>query len=500
VPKREIFQELALSPIGKDQERWRWLYGELRAAILDGRLKPGSRMPSTRNLSNQYDLSRGTVIAAFDHLASEGYTEARSGSGTFVATQLPDDQLSVQRNPISPQPPSKAGLSKRGREMTAGIPVLEPSHSVGKAFRSWEPAIDLFPMKLWARIAGRVLRSAPRSRYGNGDARGHLPLRRAIAGYVGAVRGVRCEADQIIVTSGSQQALDLIGRILLDPGDRVWIEDPGYPGATFALRAAGATLIPIPVDSDGIDVAWARKKGGSARLVYVTPANQFPLGSAMSLSRRMALLNWAASSSAWIIEDDFDSEYRYSGRPLAALHSLDRSGSVIYIGTFTKMLFNALRLGFIVAPPSIVDAFAAARALMDRHPPTLDEAILTEFIVEGHFGHHVRRMRQVYAERMDVLAKAAERRLAGRLEIQTAEAGMRTVAWIRTGEKDDALAKRAWSRGLEVMPLSRFTIRQPVPDGLLLGFAACPPPELRRGVEILASLCGAAFRPPTPDE
>jgi len=241
MPKTETFQDLPLCTSAKGQERWRWLYTELRAAILDGRLRPGGRLPSTRSLADQYGISRGTVITAFDQLRAEGYTQTEVGSGTYVASGLPENFLSATRNRSSPDlPPSKATLSRRAREMLKNVEVLPAPHSVGKAFRAYEPAIDLFPVELWARTASRVIRRAPRSLYGHGNAGGNQPLRRAISEYVGVSRGVRCSPEQIIVTSGAQQALDLIGRFLLDPGDQVWMEDPGYPGAWRTLRAAGA--------------------------------------------------------------------------------------------------------------------------------------------------------------------------------------------------------------------------------------------------------------------
>ncbi len=480
------------------KEKWRWLYRELRTAILDGRLKPGSRMPSTRNLAEQYDISRGTVVVAFDHLRSEGYLETQVGAGTFVASNLPDDSLSAKRSRerLSDRS-SRAKLSRRGRLAGENVPVAPVFHTVGRAFRSYEPALDLFPVALWSRVAGRVLRNAPRNLYGNGDIKGYLPLRRAIAEYVGAVRGVRCDPDQVIITTGTQPALDLIARMVLDPGDCTWMEDPGYPGTVYAFRGAGAKLVPVPVDQEGLDVEWAKRRAPGAKLAYVTPSNQFPLGVSMSLARRRALLDWAEARAAWIVEDDFDSEYRYSGRPLAALQSLDQSGSVIYVSTFTKILFNALRLGFMVLPPRLVEPFAAARNCIDRHPPTLDQAILAEFILEGHFGHHIRRMRQVYTERMAVLAEAAEHRLGGLLEVVKAVTGMRTVAWLQTGEDDQSAHARASAQGLELAALSSFTLRHPVRNGLILGFAGSSPSELRRGVNVLAAVLerGRKLRP-----
>ena len=289
--KEETFQDLSLDPPSGKQDLWRWLYTELRNAILDGRLKPGARMPSTRSLGKQYSLSRGTVVEAFDQLQAEGYTRTEVGSGTYVASGVPDGLMSTTRKPAAlALPASKAAFSKRAFQFLKDVEVLPASHSIGKAFRAYEPAIDLFPTDLWARVASRVLRRAPRSLYGHGNAAGYQPLRRAIAEYVGASRGVRCSWEQIIVTSGTQQALDLLGRFLLDPNDQVWMEDPGYSGALQALRATSARIVPVPVDGDGIIVKAGRKIAPKAKLAYVTPANQFPMGVTMSADRRLELI------------------------------------------------------------------------------------------------------------------------------------------------------------------------------------------------------------------
>jgi GntR family transcriptional regulator / MocR family aminotransferase len=486
--KEGTFQDLVLNAPSGQQHLWRWLYAELRGAILDGRLKPGTRMPSTRSLGMQYSLSRGTVVAAFDQLQAEGYTRTEVGSGTYVASGVPDGFLSAARRPAALSlPTSKAALSKRAQQFLKNVEVTPASHSIGKAFRAYEPAIDLFPVDLWARVASRVLRRAPRSLYAHGNAAGYRPLCRAIAEYVGASRGVHCSPEQIIVTAGAQQSLDLIGRFLLTAGDRVWMEDPGYSGALQTLRATGARIVPVPVDRDGLIVKAGLKLAPKAKLAYVTPANQFPMGVIMSADRRLELLRWAANSNAWIIEDEYDAEYRYSGRPVAALQALDSSGCVIYVGTFTKMLFNALRLGFMVLPERLIEAFAAARSLVDRHPPTLDQAILAEFITEGHFGHHVRRMRQSYAERIEVLKDAADRHLNGVLDIVHAGAGIRTLGWLKTWKSDQDAARQARKFGLEVETLSMFTTKYKQPPALILGFACCNPAELRRGVSVLAT-------------
>jgi GntR family transcriptional regulator / MocR family aminotransferase len=467
---------------------WRWLYTELRSAIIDGRLKSGARLPSTRNLAAQYSLARGTVVAAFQQLQAEGFVSSEVSAGTFVVPASGREVTSPTKQGSSRQVLSRATIAKRTQSLLKTTFLQPPSHSIGKAFRGYEPAIDLFPVELWARIASRVYRKAPRSLYGQGDRGGYPPLRRAIAEYVGQSRGVRCSAEQIIVTSGAQQALDLLARVLLDSGDEVWMEDPGYPGASQAFQNNGASVIPIPVDGNGIDVARGIRSSPDARAVYVTPANQFPLGTVMSAERRVELLSWAARAGAWIIEDEYDAEYRYSGKPIASLHSLDRSGSVIYVGTFTKMLFNALRIGFIVVPDRIGEAFRIARSFIDRHAPTLDQAVLTEFINEGHFGRHVRKMRQIYSDRSKLLTEEANRRLSGLLDVENAQSGMCTVAWIRTNVTEMAVTRRAEQLGLEVVPISSFVNKYEQKPGLFLGFAGCNESEIKRGVSVLEAV------------
>ena len=427
-------------------------------------------------------------MAAFQQLQAEGFVSSEVSAGTFVVPAPTWEMTSPTKQGSSRPVLSRATIAKRTQSLLKTTFLQPPSHSIGKAFRGYEPAIDLFPVELWSQIAARVYRKAPRSLYGQGDARGYPPLRRAIAEYVGHSRGVRCSAEQVIVTSGAQQALDLLGRVLLDPGDEMWMEDPGYPGASQAFQNAGANVIPIPVDGDGIDVASGIKSSPAGRMVYVTPANQFPLGTVMSAERRAELLSWAARAGAWIIEDEYDAEYRYSGKPIASLHSLDRSGSVIYVGTFTKMLFNALRIGFIVVPERLGEAFRIARSFIDRHAPTLDQAVLTEFINEGHFGHHVRKMRQVYSDRSQLLAEEANRRLSGLLDVRHAQAGMCTVAWIKIPVTEMVLTQRAEQLGLEVVPISLFVNKYEQKPALFLGFAGCNASEIKRGVSVLEAI------------
>lgn len=481
MPKVESFQDITLPSRDRQVEKWRWLYQALRSAIIERRLRPGSKLPSSRDLARQHGLSRGTVTAAYAQLLDEGFAFAQTGAGTFVSTGL----ITATRTPPA-RAPRSAELSKRAWLALSEVRAHGAPTPHARAFRVYEPALDLFPTERWARTAAHVLRRAPRALYGHGDPVGYLPLRRAIAEYVGAARGVRCIPEQVFITAGAQQALSLVGRLLLDPGDSAWVEDPGYPGVRQAWRAAGARLVSVPVDAEGIHVSEGRRLAPHARLAYVTPANQFPLGTVMSADRRLELLNWASASRAWIVEDDYDAEYRYAGRPVASLHSVDRRGSVIYVGTFTKMLFNALRLGFMVLPEQLVDPFARARSIDDRHPPTLDQATLTDFIVDGHFGRHIRRMRQAYAERLEVLMESSDRALAGLLEVERAGAGMRTIGWLTHARSDRPAAESARARGLEVVPLSAFAEEIALRPGLVLGFAGIPAAEIRRGVAVLA--------------
>jgi GntR family transcriptional regulator / MocR family aminotransferase len=355
-----------------------------------------------------------------------------------------------------------------------------------RPFRAGVPALDLFPARIWSRLLHRRLRRMPPLEYG--DPAGYPPLRAAIAEYVSAARGARCTPDQVIVVSGSQQGLDLAARVLLDPGDEVWMEEPGYPGARSALLAAGATLVPVPVDDEGLRVTDGERIAPRARLAYVSPSHQFPLGTTMSASRRLELLRWATGAGAWVLEDDYDSEFRYSSRPLASLQGMDRDGRVVYIGTFSKTLAPALRLGYLIVPPDVAHAFAAARAACDRHSPTVDQAVLADFMTEGHFARHVRRMRSVYGERQAVLVEAvAESRIDG-FEVRPTDAGMHLVGWLASGSNDAALSARLREAGVDASPLSRYALLPLARGGLVLGWAGYAPSEIRRGVERLSTV------------
>jgi GntR family transcriptional regulator / MocR family aminotransferase len=319
-----------------------------------------------------------------------------------------------------------------------------------------------------------------------GETLGYRPLREAVAEYLNTSRGVKCRADQVLIVSGAQEGFDRTARLLLNPGESAWIEEPGYRGAAAVLRAAGAKICGVPVDQEGLNLESGIRRWHRPKLVYATPAHQFPLGVTMSLRRRLALLEWARKSGVIIFEDDYDSEYRYSGRPVPALQGLDRAGVVIFGGSFSAVMFPALRLGYLVVPPEMVDVFAAAQSVSTHHPPLLGQAVLCDFIREGHFARHIRRMREVYAERLGVLLKAAREKLQGEVEISNVEAGLQTIGWLRSGIKAESVERAAAERNVEVRPLSRYAYGRAPRNGIVLGFAAVEPRELRRGVDELA--------------
>jgi len=318
-----------------------------------------------------------------------------------------------------------------------------------------------------------------------GNAMGQLSLREAIADYLGAVRAVRCEASQILVTTGSQQGLQISAQVLLDPNDPVWMEEPGYPGARQAFMTALAHLVPVPVDHQGMNIAEMIRRGHTARAVYITPSHQYPLGMTMSATRRMLLLNWAVRTGAWIIEDDYDSEYRFGSRPIASLQGLDTDGRVIYVGTFSKVMFPALRLGYVVVPKDLVSAFSAARDAADIFSSTLYQAVLTDFIREGHFARHIRRMRMLYMERRRALVKAIQTQMADMIEVIGAEAGMHLVALLPPGTNDVAVSRKAAQKGVSAMPLSICYSKPPTRGGLILGYGGANAHQIHDGIRKL---------------
>ena len=493
VPKQATSLPLSLAAPLVGTPLYRWFYDELRSAILEGRIVPGARLPATRDLAREYKLSRATVVTAFEQLKSEGYVEGRVGAGTYVSEVLPDDFLQVGRTSggkaAGPRRVRWSSYARRLQLFRGGEPRIT------RAFRANQAALDVFPTTLWAQVVARRLRRASAQLLSGGEALGYRPLRQAVAAYLNASRGVKCSADQVLIISGVQEALERAAHLLIDPGDPVWVEEPGYPGADIVFRAVGAKVRHVLVNAEGLDLEWGQRHWVRAKLVYVTPAHQFPLGVTMSLRRRLALLEWARRSRTLIFEDDYDSEYRYQGRPIPALQGLDRASAVIYAGTFNEVLFPALRLAYLVVPPGMVDRFAAAQSVSMRHAPLLDQAALCDFITEGHFARHIRRMRELYSERLSVFLESSRSRLAGLLEIPDVEAGLQTVGWLAQGISAKQAADEAAKHEVEVIPLSRYFSRvRSGRQGLLLGFAAVDTRELRRGVEQLARALQACQR------
>jgi GntR family transcriptional regulator/MocR family aminotransferase len=475
---------LMLPPRDPTTAAYSWLSAALRDEILEGRLRPGARLPATRDLANQYGLSRGTIVSAFAQLRSEGYVGGSVGSGTYVKKTLPDEMLQVGRKggaQLSLGRTPRRSLSGFARRVTP-FPGFAPGTS--RAFRANQPALELFPASLWAQVAARRLRRATMHDLLGCGPMGYPPLQNAVADYLTTSRGVKCVPEQVAIVSGVQEALDLVARICLNPGDRVCMEDPGYVGAALVFEALGAKISALQIDDEGVQLPVASVR--DVRLVYVTPAHQFPLGIGMSLTRRLELLAWARSAGALISEDDYDSEYRYAGRPVPALQGLDRAGLVLFSGSFSKVMFPSIRMGYLVVPPDLVEPFAAAKSVTSRHAPVLDQAVLCDFIVEGHFGRHVRRMREVYAERLSLLLECARQRLTGLLEISGVEAGLQTAGWLCNGIDSESAAAAAAKRDVDVVPLSRYSRGRAVREGLQLGFAAVDSLEIRRGVTELA--------------
>lgn len=473
---------------------YRQIYESLHRAILNGELFPGKQLPASRFLAKQLGVSRTTVLNTYDQLLAEGYLESKTGAGTFVAAHLPEEFLSA---PDITQQKNQTAAPKRDLKLSRyGKNVFEESAAILRnslptpavAFQHGLAAIDEFPFDIWTKLANKIYRSLPRNQFGYGEPAGFHPLRASVAAHLKSARAVNCSPEQIIITTGAQHAFDLIGRVLLAPGADVLIENPCYTGARQVFQSFEAKLVPVPVDKNGFNLSAALKKNRKARLACVTPSHQFPLGVTMSLSRRLQLLEWANEASGWIVEDDYDSEFRYAGRPLASLQGLDRCGGrVLYIGTFSKTIFPALRLGCLVVPPDLVEVFTAARALNGSHSPLIDQATLAEFITEGHFARHIRRMRRLYEERQEILISEAKKYLAGFLEIKKSISGMHVIGWLNEGVKDTIIAEKAAALGVKTSAVSSYSLTKwQQRGGLVLGYTAVGAKQIKKGVRQLA--------------
>ncbi|WP_163268391.1 PLP-dependent aminotransferase family protein [Chelativorans alearense] len=468
----------------------------LRDAIANGELKAGERLPSTRALSTSLGLARGTIVEAFDQLHAEGYLEARARSGTFV-TNVHAGAAEIARPEISMQPDSvELSLPANVARLSAVARMLRPQGAL--PFAIAHPAGAVAPDDKWRRLGNRVRATRAAAPTGYIDPGGLPELRGAIADYVRKARAVKCEPEQVIITAGTQQGLFLAATVLLTAGDAVWAEDPAYPGIDAVLGNFDVKTWRIPVDAEGIDVKKGVSRCPEARVAFVTPSHQYPLGMPMSMRRRTAILSWARRSNAWIVEDDYDSELRYAGHPFPSLQGLDPS-RVVYLGTMSKMLFSSMRLGYAIVPEPLIDAFAGARAMVDRHSPTAEQHVLAQYMREGLFEAHIRRIRGAYAERRAALIAAIKQELPSWATLQPCDQGMHLVLWLPLGMDDVKLADQAERAGLVVRPISPMYAATPARVGLMLGFGGFSTEQLRAAVlrlrDVLDASVGAIRTP-----
>jgi GntR family transcriptional regulator / MocR family aminotransferase len=463
----------------------RQIYDAYRANILSSKLNAGQQVPSTRALSAELGISRIPVLEAYSQLLAEGYFEARPGAGTFVSRSLPDE-IPCQFGDSRPAEGGSRILSRRAP--SADWRMRGPwVHSSG-AFSVGQLAFDHFPFQVWSTLVARQARKVSSNSMNYSDALGYPEFRAAIAHYLRTARGVHCDSQQIMIVSGSQQGLDICTHVLTDPGDAVWIEEPGYEPQRRILAMADCRPVPVRVDEEGLNVAAGLKRSPRARAAYVTPSHQFPLGAVMTASRRLQLLDWAHKANAWIVEDDYDSEYRYESMPIPSLQGLDNGSRVIYIGTFSKTVFPSLRLGYMAIPPDLVDRFAAVRSVRDICAPHFFQATLTEFIEQGHYARHVRKTRLLYKERRGTLVEALRRAFESRLQILGADAGMHLVVTLPPGLNDVQISLRAAEAKLWLWPLSTTYAGKSVRQGFILGFGSTSLAGISKGVSRLRDL------------
>ena len=474
------------------------LYEELRQAILTGKLLPGERLPSTRALAQTFGISRGTVKLGYEQLLNEGYLETVSGSGTFVCPQLAEQSLPAL--PSQSQCPGtlmSTGLSQYAQTLMTRSTSPRQGHTLPKHtpfkpeidFCYWQPAFDQFPLQIWRKLTTRHLQAFDRLDY-SADPLGYEVLREAIAHYLVRSRAVRCNASQVMIVNGTQQALDLIARLFIDAGDRVVVEEPGYLSARRVFQSQGANILPMSVDAFGLMIEPLQATSEPIKLVYTTPSHQFPTGAILSLPRRFELLAWAQQRGAVIIEDDYDSEYRYAEKPIPAMQGLDQGHAVIYVGTFSKVLFPALRIGYLVVPPGLVKTFAQAKRLLDRHSPPLEQRVLADFINEGHFDRHLRRMRTLYNQRRQALAKSLKNHLGEAITILGDAAGIHLMVQLQTALRDEEITVRAAQLGVGLTSAAAFYLGSSRGGQFLLGYANLETEKIDEGVRRLAQVLG----------
>ena len=467
------------------------IYEELRQAILKGRLSPGSRIPSTRALSKSLGISRFTVTQSYDQLSSEGYLETIVGCGTFVCKQLPDDLLySAPIESSSKVAQRSIKLSGYGRILiyADNVPKINDS-SLTINFRFGRPAFDQFPIELWRRLLSRYCSADLNWLDYSTDPLGYKPLREEITRYLSRSRAVNCEPDQILITNGTQQALDLILRLLIEPEEIIAIEDPGYESARLIFQTHGARILPISVDESGLIVNQLQKFSSlNIRLVYVTPSHQFPTGAILSLPRRLQLLAWAQENGTLIIEDDYDSEYRYDGRPIPALQGLDRNECVLYVGTFSKVLFPSLRIGYLVLPKSLVSIFTRAKWLNGRHLPILEQQVLTDFIQAGHLERHIRKMRALYDRRRQALVQALKTHVGKKATILGEKAGIHLMVGLQTDLTDEDIIQRAAKVDVGMISATSHYLNPESKGEFIFGYGELTKQQLQEGIRRLAQI------------
>jgi GntR family transcriptional regulator/MocR family aminotransferase len=458
----------------------RQIYEEWRQGILNGRFRRGERVPSTRDLASTLAVARTTVTAAYEQLVAEGYLESTRGSGTFVCRELPDELLRARRAPV----PRGGGestvrLSRYGAGLPEGRFCVPPSRAGWLRFCEWRPDLNAFPFEIWRTLINRQLRSPGGGLFDYAEtSMGYAPLREEIAAYLGRSRAVRCTPEQVQIVNGSQQGLDLCARLLLDAGDEVAFENPGYQGARKIFESSGARLAPAPLDGDGIVTASISDR---ARMVYVTPSHQFPTGVSMSVARRLELLDWARRRGTVIVEDDYDSEYRYSGPPMPSMQGLASGAAVIYVGTFSKVMFPGLRIGYVVLPPQLAELFARAKWLTDRQSPGLEQAALADFLREGHLERHIRRMRRMYGRRRAVLVDSLAKYFGARATVLGDDAGMHVLVRFADGD----VAQRAVEGRVVLADSAEYYLGTAPRNEFIFGFSSLSERAIRDGIRRL---------------
>lgn len=464
----------------------RQIYVQIRTNVLNGLLPGGARLPSTRTLTQELGVSRITIVNAFEELCAEGFLRSRPGDGTYVGEQW-RNQFAAEPAPERPvlSARASAATSARGRDLSSR-PLVSWNPDDAESFVPSQVGVDAFPIRTWKRLLARHGERRDVDMLGYGEPLGHRPLREAVADYLNDARGIGVSADQVVICSGAQQAFNALALLMVDSGDEVWMEDPGHIAARLAFLANGCQVRGIPIDEDGADLAAGLSLHPPGRLMFVTPSRQHPLGMPMSLARRLEWINWANAQNSWIIEDDCDSELRYRGPLLPTLFGLDRSQHVIHVGTFSKIMFPSLRIGYAVLPPDLVEPFGAAVSVIGRSPSTLLQAVTTDFIREGHLHAHIRRTRRLYLARQEALLTQLRQQLHPFISAQPVDAGMHVIGWLPSGVDDQELASQLADRCIYTYALSDYCLEQQQKPALLIGFAATEESHMPQAVAHMA--------------